>query len=88
EYKAALQTKMRDIDAQTDMGSVSPDDLVTRRGFIKDLASITKDENMDLAQRAKIRWGIEGDKNSKYFHSNINQKRRQLAIRGVMVNGT
>ncbi|GJU08211.1 RNA-directed DNA polymerase, eukaryota [Tanacetum coccineum] len=65
-----------------------PDDLVTRRGFIKDLAIITKAENMDLAQRAKIRWGIEGDKNSKYFHSSINRKRRQLAIRGVLVNGT
>ncbi|GJY84701.1 RNA-directed DNA polymerase, eukaryota [Tanacetum coccineum] len=55
EDKIALQTKIRDIDAQTDMCNVSPDDLVTRMGFIKDLASITKTENMDLAQRAKIR---------------------------------
>ncbi|GKE61391.1 hypothetical protein Tco_1511758 [Tanacetum coccineum] len=81
EDKTALQTKIRDIDARTNMGNVSPDDLVTRRGFIKDLAIITKAENMDLAQRAKIRWGIEGDENSKYFHSSINRKRRQLAIR-------
>ncbi|GJX27561.1 RNA-directed DNA polymerase, eukaryota [Tanacetum coccineum] len=56
EDKTALQTKIRDIDARKNMGNVSPDDLVTRRGFIKDLAIITKAENMDLAQRAKIRW--------------------------------
>ncbi|GJT30670.1 RNA-directed DNA polymerase, eukaryota [Tanacetum coccineum] len=86
--KDALESKIRDIEVRADLGNISPDDLVARRGFIKDLASITKAENMDLAQRAKIRWGIEGDENSKYFHRSINRKRRQLAIRGVMVNGT
>nr|GEY20100.1 RNA-directed DNA polymerase, eukaryota [Tanacetum cinerariifolium] len=38
-------------------------------------------------KEAKIRWAIEGDKNSKYFHSIINKKRSQLAIRGVLVDG-
>ncbi|GJW65323.1 RNA-directed DNA polymerase, eukaryota [Tanacetum coccineum] len=36
---------------------------------------------------AKIRWSIEGDENSKYFHGIINKKRSQLAIRGVLVEG-
>nr|GEU87972.1 RNA-directed DNA polymerase, eukaryota [Tanacetum cinerariifolium] len=41
----------------------------------------------DLAQKAKIRWSIEGVKNSKYVHEIINKKRSQLAIRGVLVDG-
>ncbi|GKB28399.1 RNA-directed DNA polymerase, eukaryota [Tanacetum coccineum] len=40
-----------------------------------------------MAQKAKIRWAIEGDENTKYFHGIINKKRSQLAIRGVLVNG-
>ncbi|GJT48765.1 RNA-directed DNA polymerase, eukaryota [Tanacetum coccineum] len=40
-----------------------------------------------MAQKAKIRWAIEGDENSKYFLGIINKKRSQLAIRGVLVDG-
>nr|GEX61569.1 RNA-directed DNA polymerase, eukaryota, reverse transcriptase zinc-binding domain protein [Tanacetum cinerariifolium] len=37
---------------------------------------------------AKIKWAIEGDKNSKYYHGVINKKRNQLSIRGILVEGT
>ena len=43
--------------------------------------------HMDLAQKSRVRWGVEGDENSGYFHGVINRKRRQLAIKGVMVEG-
>nr|GFB62624.1 RNA-directed DNA polymerase, eukaryota, reverse transcriptase zinc-binding domain protein [Tanacetum cinerariifolium] len=38
-------------------------------------------------QKAKVRWAIKGDENSKYFHEIINKKRSQLAIRGVITDG-
>nr|GFB58873.1 RNA-directed DNA polymerase, eukaryota [Tanacetum cinerariifolium] len=40
-----------------------------------------------MAQKAKIRWSIEGDENSKYFYGIINKKRSQLEIRGFLVEG-
>nr|GFA68397.1 hypothetical protein [Tanacetum cinerariifolium] len=40
-----------------------------------------------MAQKAKVRWAIEGDENSKYFHGIINKKRSQLAIHGVITDG-
>ncbi|GJT74868.1 hypothetical protein Tco_1041593 [Tanacetum coccineum] len=43
-------------------------------------------EDMDFVQKAKVRWAIEGDENSKYFHGIINKKRSNLAIRGVFVD--
>nr|GEU65640.1 RNA-directed DNA polymerase, eukaryota [Tanacetum cinerariifolium] len=49
------------------------------------LKALIKD--WDFAQKAKIRWSIEGDENSKYFHGIINKKRSQLAICGVLVDG-
>ncbi|GKB69457.1 RNA-directed DNA polymerase, eukaryota [Tanacetum coccineum] len=42
---------------------------------------------MDVAQKAKIKWAIEGDENSRYFHGVLNKKRSQLNIRGIMVDG-
>nr|GEX69257.1 RNA-directed DNA polymerase, eukaryota, reverse transcriptase zinc-binding domain protein [Tanacetum cinerariifolium] len=43
-------------------------------------------EAADFIQKSKVRWAIEGDENSKYFHGIINKKRSQLAIRGVFVD--
>ncbi|GJV87160.1 RNA-directed DNA polymerase, eukaryota, partial [Tanacetum coccineum] len=40
-----------------------------------------------LSQKAKVRWAIEGDENSKFFHGIINNKRSQLAIRRTLVDG-
>nr|GEY02893.1 RNA-directed DNA polymerase, eukaryota [Tanacetum cinerariifolium] len=56
------------------------------QSWISDLDKML-DRGMNMAQKAKIRWAIEGDENSKYFHGIINKKRYQLAIRGVLVKG-
>nr|GEW54986.1 RNA-directed DNA polymerase, eukaryota [Tanacetum cinerariifolium] len=44
-------------------------------------------EVMDSLQKSKVRWAIEGDENSKFFHGIINKKRSQLAIHGEFVDG-
>ncbi|GJY24384.1 hypothetical protein Tco_0398042 [Tanacetum coccineum] len=54
---------------------------------LKELHNFNKSHSLDLAQKAKVRWAIEGDENSKYFHGIINKKRSQLAIRGVLIDG-
>ncbi|GJV57301.1 RNA-directed DNA polymerase, eukaryota [Tanacetum coccineum] len=53
---------------------------IQRASLLKDLNDITSNEALDLSQKAKIRWSIEGDENSKYFHGILNSKRSQLAI--------
>ncbi|GJX33250.1 RNA-directed DNA polymerase, eukaryota, reverse transcriptase zinc-binding domain protein [Tanacetum coccineum] len=42
----------------------------------------------EVAQKAKIKWYVEGDENTKFFHGMLNKKRSQLNIRGIMINGT
>ncbi|GJZ44938.1 hypothetical protein Tco_0592534 [Tanacetum coccineum] len=44
-------------------------------------------ENKDIAQKAKIKWAIEGDENTSFFHGMLKKKRRQLAIKGILKNG-
>ncbi|GJT70288.1 glycerophosphodiester phosphodiesterase GDPDL3 [Tanacetum coccineum] len=38
-------------------------------------------------QKAKIKWAIEGDENSKYFHGIINNKFAQFRINGIYIDG-
>ncbi|GJT14516.1 hypothetical protein Tco_0861558 [Tanacetum coccineum] len=42
---------------------------------------------METSQKAKIKWAIEGDEKSKYYHGILNKKRNQLSIRGVLMEG-
>ncbi|GJY32108.1 RNA-directed DNA polymerase, eukaryota [Tanacetum coccineum] len=51
------------------------------------LLDLNAKDSLDMAQKAKIRWSVEGDENSKFFHGIINKKRSQLAIRGIFVEG-
>ncbi|GKA67464.1 hypothetical protein Tco_0767381 [Tanacetum coccineum] len=51
------------------------------------LRNIDHIHSMDLAQKAKIKWSIEGDENSKFFHGILNKKRNQMNIRGITIDG-
>ncbi|GJU73407.1 putative RNA-directed DNA polymerase, eukaryota, reverse transcriptase zinc-binding domain protein [Tanacetum coccineum] len=42
---------------------------------------------MDIAQKSKIQWDIEGDENTNFFHGILNQKRRHQLVQGIMVDG-
>ncbi|GKC52468.1 RNA-directed DNA polymerase, eukaryota [Tanacetum coccineum] len=42
---------------------------------------------LEMTQKAKIKWSIEGDENSSFYHGVLNKKRSQLNIRGIMVEG-
>nr|GEZ30347.1 RNA-directed DNA polymerase, eukaryota [Tanacetum cinerariifolium] len=55
-----------------------------KRGIMEELKAI----NLSLdSGKSKVRWAIEGDENSKFFHGLINKKCSQLSIRGVFVDG-
>nr|GEY78854.1 RNA-directed DNA polymerase, eukaryota [Tanacetum cinerariifolium] len=64
------------------------EELVAERiSLLKELHNLNKCHSLGMAQKAKVRWAIEGDENSKYFHGIINKKRSQLAIHGVITDG-
>nr|GEX79120.1 RNA-directed DNA polymerase, eukaryota [Tanacetum cinerariifolium] len=69
-----------------DRGEGIDTDVTRRSNVVRILQDIEKTEAMKVAQKAKIRWAVEGDENFKYYHGVINKK-NNLAIRGVLVDG-
>ncbi|GKA39100.1 RNA-directed DNA polymerase, eukaryota [Tanacetum coccineum] len=53
----------------------------------ENLDDMNKKDSIDLAQKAKVKWAIVGDENSKFFHGIVNKKRRYLAIKGILKDG-
>lgn len=42
---------------------------------------------LDLKQKSRVRWAVEGEENTKKFHGHINNKNKRDKIEGLMVNG-
>ncbi|GKC36410.1 RNA-directed DNA polymerase, eukaryota, reverse transcriptase zinc-binding domain protein [Tanacetum coccineum] len=87
----SLRKELAEIDKLLDKGEGNSNVLQKRTSVLNSLQEFDKLESMEVAQKAKIKWAIEGDENSKYYHGVLNKKRNQLAIRAigsVIVNGS
>ncbi|GKF61005.1 hypothetical protein Tco_0177791, partial [Tanacetum coccineum] len=87
EAKSNVQDKLTEVDKHIHQVGGNDEILHQRATLMKDLHDINSIDVLELSQKAKVRWPIEGDENSKYFHGIINNKRSQLSIRGILIDG-
>ncbi|GKD69242.1 RNA-directed DNA polymerase, eukaryota [Tanacetum coccineum] len=85
--RKTLQDTMVEFDLCLDRGKGLLDDLLNRANIFRNLGENDSKISTDLAQKAKIKWAIEGDENSNFYHGIVNKKRRQQAIKGILVDG-
>nr|GEV36347.1 RNA-directed DNA polymerase, eukaryota, reverse transcriptase zinc-binding domain protein [Tanacetum cinerariifolium] len=83
----AFKKDLHDLEIVIDQGNATDDILYKRMEIIKDIQEAEKVDNLEVAQKAKIKWAIEGDENTKFYHGILNMKRNQLGIRGVLKDG-
>ncbi|GKC06485.1 hypothetical protein Tco_0998095 [Tanacetum coccineum] len=79
--KKEHQYRLSAIDLKIDQGCASEEDFMTRRDSLSILGNMDRLEAKDYAQKAKIKWALEGEKNTSFFHGTLKKKRRQLAIK-------
>nr|GEY47481.1 RNA-directed DNA polymerase, eukaryota [Tanacetum cinerariifolium] len=64
----SIKEDLVDIDKNLDSENVSDEILLKRMELTRKLHDINQMEAMDYVQKSKIKWAIEGDENSKFFH--------------------
>ncbi|GJV04311.1 RNA-directed DNA polymerase, eukaryota, reverse transcriptase zinc-binding domain protein [Tanacetum coccineum] len=82
--KNDLKNKLSAIGSSIDKGKTSSVSLEERMAIMNNLISLEKIDSSELAQKANVKWSIEGDENSKFFHGIINKRQNNLAIRGII----
>ncbi|GJW29957.1 RNA-directed DNA polymerase, eukaryota, reverse transcriptase zinc-binding domain protein [Tanacetum coccineum] len=85
-----VKAKHKDLEALEeiiDKGKGNAEVVNKRMEVVKTLQDIDKLQSLEMAQKAKVKWSIEGGENSSFFHGVLNKKRSQLTIRGIMVDG-
>nr|GEV12242.1 RNA-directed DNA polymerase, eukaryota [Tanacetum cinerariifolium] len=85
--KKCLKNKLFDIDISLDKGESTSAMLDESLSIINDLTSLENNVSLELPQKAKIKWAIKGDENSKFFHGIINKHRNNLAVHGIIADG-
>ncbi|GKC80705.1 hypothetical protein Tco_1131479, partial [Tanacetum coccineum] len=69
------------LDDKIDAGQATDEEKMLRVNTWHELDNLVKLESMDLFQKACVRWDIEGDENTKFFHGIINFKRNTQMIK-------
>lgn len=83
--KHEMEVKLAKLNCKMDRGLASMEEKEERVKLKEALFKLSK--KVDLQQKSKIKWSIEGDENSKYFHGILNRKCRQAGIKGVNIDG-
>ncbi|XP_071739939.1 uncharacterized protein [Rutidosis leptorrhynchoides] len=83
----ALKIATQEMETNAELGQLVSSEIVkwqnTRKEWLQKKGTKTK----MLKQKARVRWILEGDENSKFFHSVIKRKNSRNNIRGISFNG-
>ncbi|GKE37190.1 RNA-directed DNA polymerase, eukaryota, reverse transcriptase zinc-binding domain protein [Tanacetum coccineum] len=63
------------------------EEVQNRSDWIKELAGLDRIDALDATQKEKVKWDIEGDENTPFFHGLLKQRRRLQMVQGIMHDG-
>ncbi|GJU28441.1 retrovirus-related pol polyprotein from transposon TNT 1-94 [Tanacetum coccineum] len=83
-----LREKIMEIDLIAVHSPLSAGDMFTRSDIVKSLTALEHKNLKDKRQKAKVKWTLEGDENSSFFHGYINNRRNRSRINGLAIDGS
>ncbi|XP_022003559.1 uncharacterized protein LOC110901012 [Helianthus annuus] len=81
-----LSKKIEALDMKAESSSLSEEEIQNRESWLKTVAELEENNLEDLKQRAKVKWLIEGDENSSFFHGMIKSHQKNNRINGLNFN--
>nr|GEX69244.1 RNA-directed DNA polymerase, eukaryota [Tanacetum cinerariifolium] len=85
--KAQYKSDLVALDLRVDKGNGTVEDGIKKVEIINKILDCDKLNSIEVAQKAKVKWAVEGDENSSFFHGVLNKMRNLLNIRGIINDG-
>ncbi|GKE66006.1 hypothetical protein Tco_1520167, partial [Tanacetum coccineum] len=83
----SLKNQLLEWDLKAEDGRISDHDIAKREKCLMDLDHLDQIQRDDLKQKSRIKLAIEGDENTRFFHSILKINYCNSNIKGIMVNG-
>ncbi|GKE40399.1 hypothetical protein Tco_1463804, partial [Tanacetum coccineum] len=81
-----LKTKVHLLEIKAENGGSIHEEIEDRISFMKQIEEMEHINNLNMIQKANVKWVIEGDRNLKYFHGLFNNKFAKSRISGMDIN--
>ncbi|GJR22729.1 RNA-directed DNA polymerase, eukaryota [Tanacetum coccineum] len=72
--KSKLITDLDYVEAEIDRGIGNEEIVAKHMNLVKNLQDINNLNSMEMAQKSNVKWAVEGEENSSFFHGTINKK--------------
>ncbi|XP_023728961.1 uncharacterized protein LOC111876645 [Lactuca sativa] len=82
-----LKLKLQELDVAYESRELYESEIEERRVMFQKIVEHEKIVALDAKQKAMIRWAINGDENTSFFHSFVNIKQQKNHIHGLVING-
>lgn len=82
-----LKTDLQKFDQEAEQKTLSSNDLSRRRFCMQRIGELEKMAALDIKQKARVKWLVDGDENTRFFHGFVNNKIQKNRIYGLNING-
>ncbi|XP_022003012.1 uncharacterized protein LOC110900430 [Helianthus annuus] len=82
-----LQKKVEVLDLKAKSATLTEQELSERDSWLKTINEMDQNRMDDLKQRAKVKWAVDGDENTSFFHGVMNGHRKNNRINGLDFDG-
>ncbi|XP_021986439.1 uncharacterized protein LOC110882821 [Helianthus annuus] len=79
--------RMTDIEKMAEVRALSENELSERAVCRNFIAEFDRLKQLDLRQKSRSKWALEGDENSSFFHQIINSNISSNRINGLRIGG-
>ncbi|GKD17256.1 RNA-directed DNA polymerase, eukaryota, partial [Tanacetum coccineum] len=86
-FTVSLRNTIDPIDTKAEISPLTTHDIENRTFLVNELMDLEHHNLKDLRQKAKVRWALEGDENTRFFHGIINNNRNRCRINGLNILG-
>ncbi|XP_077234220.1 uncharacterized protein LOC143876406 [Tasmannia lanceolata] len=85
--KRVLEDRLLEIHSLADRGSATAEDFEQQGRLIQEHKELLRLEEISWRQKSRVKWLMEGDKNTAFFHAIASARRRRNRIESLEVEG-